>query len=213
MAIGTYSELLTAGANWLARSDLTDRLPEFIALAEAKFNRELRCNQMETRSYTTVNTSATEPEFIALPGDFQTMRRVRLSGVTGKPRLVAVTQHQANVLRTSLDNEAGQPIYYTIMGDEMELVPTPSEAYEIEMVYRANIPALSDSNTTNWLLTLAPDAYLYGMLLESAPYIKDDNRIQVWALGLSSAIDGLNRLSAEQSYGVPMSVQLENPAP
>ena len=50
------------------------------------------------------------------------------------------------------------------------------------MVYRANIPPLA-SNGANWLLTLAPDLYLYGALLESAPYIKEDGRIQTWGLG------------------------------
>jgi hypothetical protein len=213
MSILTYSELQTAVANWLARSDLTDRIPEFITLAEAKFNRELRSIRMEKRSYTSANTATTEPEFISLPSDFQTMRRIRLSGVTGKPQLENVSQQQANALRTEYENISAQPWYFTIQGDEIELIPTPNEDYEIEMVYRANIPALA-SNSTNWLLTLAPDAYLYGALLESAPYIKDDGRIQVWALGLSNAIDSLNRLSAEQSYASgPMAVQLEGPTP
>jgi hypothetical protein len=51
--------------------------------------------------------------------------------------------------------------------------------YTIEMVYRKNIPAFA-TNDPNWLLTLAPDLYLYGALLESAPYIKEDGRIQTW---------------------------------
>jgi len=50
MAISTFAELKTAAANWLDRSDLTDRIPEFIALAEARFNRILRIRAMETVS-------------------------------------------------------------------------------------------------------------------------------------------------------------------
>ena len=49
MAIGTYDELKTAVANWLDRDDLTDRIPEFISLAEARFNRVLRLRSMETK--------------------------------------------------------------------------------------------------------------------------------------------------------------------
>jgi len=49
MAISTYSELQTAVANWLDRDDLTDRIPEFIALAEARFNRVLRLRSMESK--------------------------------------------------------------------------------------------------------------------------------------------------------------------
>lgn len=211
MAIGTYSELQTAVANWLARSDLTDRIPEFITLAEAKFNRELRCARMEKRSYTSVDTGTSEPEFITLPSDFQTMRRLRLSGVTGKPGLENVTPLQAEKLRYDYNNVSAQPYYYTILGDELELIPTPNDDYELEMVYRANVPALA-TYSSNWLLTQAPDAYLYGALLEAAPYIKDDNRIQVWAMGLSHAIDGLNRIGAEQSFA-GSAVMLEGVAP
>ena len=67
------------------------------------------------------------------------------------------------------------------------------------MIYRANIPALSESNTTNWLLTLAPDLYLYGVLLESAPYMKEDERISTWGSGFSTALNDLNNLGARQS--------------
>ena len=199
MAISTYTELLAAGANWLARDDLTSRLPEFVTLTEAKFNRMLFHRQMETRSTTTCDTSDDEPEFISLPTGFQTMRRVRLSSVTGKPRLEFMAQSQLEDYRYSIDNVSDQPVYYTIVGEEMELAPTPNENYTLEMVYRKNIPALA-SNSTNWLLTAAPDAYLYGMLLESAPYIKEDERINTWALGFSTALDQLNKLGDRQSY-------------
>lgn len=199
MAIGTYTELQTAAANWLARDDLTSRIPEFVALAEAKFNRVLMHPKMETRSTSACDTSDDEPEFITLPTDFQTMRRVRLSGVTGKPRLSFMSQTQLDDYRYSIDNVSGQPTYFTIMGTEMELAPTPNENFALEMVYRANIPAMA-SNSTNWLLTLAPDLYLYGTLLESAPYIKEDERIAVWAAGVQTALDQLNAHGHRQSF-------------
>lgn len=200
MAISTYAELLTAAANWLARDDLTDRIPEFVALAEAKFNRTLFHPGMETRSTATVNTSNDEPEFISLPTDFQTMRRVRLSGVTGKPRLEFMAQSQLEDYRYSIDNVTDQPKYFTIMGDELELAPTPNQNYTLEMVYRANIPALSVSNTTNWLLTLAPDLYLYGTLLESAPYTAHDERVALWGTAVRTVIDQLNDIGNRQSF-------------
>lgn len=214
MAITSYTTLCTAVANWLARSDLTDRIPEFITLFEAKANRELRCPQMEKRSYTSVATSNTAPEFISLPSDFQTMRRLRLSGVTGKPRLANVSGQQADMLRYSVANASSQPEFFTIVGNELELIPTPGQDYELEMIYRSNLDPLDNDTASNWLLDLAPDAYLYGALLEAAPYMKDDNRIAVWAAGLTTAFDGLNRLGMEQSYmSGPMSVRIEGPVP
>lgn len=200
MAISNYTELQSATSNWLGgRTDLTARIPEFITLCEAKLNRLLFVPQMETRSTTSADTSDTEPEFITLPADFQTMRRVRLSGVTGKPRLQFMTQTQLDDYRYSIDNVSGQPVYFTIMGDEMELAPTPNEDFELEMVYRKNIPALA-SNSTNWLLTLAPDIYLYGTLLEAMPFIKDDARVSLWASAFSTVLDDLNNLGFRQSF-------------
>ena len=213
MAITTYTELLAAGANWLARDDLTSRIPEFIVLCEAKLNRELFVRQMETRSTTACDTTDTEPEFISLPTDFQSMRRIRLSSVSGKPRLQYLSGAQADELRYGQGNSAAQPAYFTIMGSEIELIPTPDDDYTIEMVYRKNIPAIA-TNSTNWLLTLAPDVYLYGLLLESAPYIKEDERIQVWAAGFSNAVDSLNRLGQLSAFNSgPMQVTVSGYTP
>lgn len=203
MSITDYDTLQSAAIEYLARegdATLIARVPTFIQLFEAKMNRMLFIPQMEKRSTATVNTASTEPEFIALPGDFQSMRTVRLSGVTGKPRLSFMTPTQLEDYRYSIDNVTGQPIYFSVFGDEMELAPTPNEDYTLEVIYRSYIPALSDSNTTNWLLTLAPDLYLYGTLLESAPYIKEDGRIQTWAAGVSTALNDLNNLGARQSF-------------
>lgn len=203
MAITSYSELLTAVENWLARTDLTARIPEFISLAEAKLNRELRFIQSETRSTATVDIASTEPEFITLPGNFQTMRRVRLSSVTGKPGLLFFTNEQINEARYGDSNTTGQPSNFTIFGTEMELWPTPDAAYTIEMVYSTYITALTSSNTSNWLLVLAPDAYLYGTLLEAAPYMRDNDQIGIWSTAFKNTIDSLNKLSQDQRFGAP----------
>jgi len=201
--ITSYATLLTAATEWLARdqdSTLVARIPTFIQLFEAKVNRDLFVPQMETRSTTVVDTASDEPEFISLPSDFQTMRRIRLSSVTGKPPLSFISGTQINTMRNASDNVTGQPTHYSIFGSEIELYPTPNEDYTIEMVYRQRIPALTATNTTNWLLLLAPDFYLYGVLLESAPYIKEDGRLQTWGLGYSSALDGLNNLGFRQVF-------------
>ena len=217
MAINTYATLVTAITEWLAREEdatLVARIPDFITLAEAKFNRVLMHPKMETRSTASIDTGNTEPEFVSLPGDFQTMRRVRLSSVTGKPSLEYLSQTQMADYRYSIDNVTEQPIYYSIMGDELELAPTPNDDYTLEMVYRANIPALTSGNTTNWLLTLAPDLYLYGALLESAPYIKEDERLATWASAVSTVIDQLNTLGERQSTNAgPSTITLPGVVP
>lgn len=213
MAISNYTELLSAVAGWLARDDLTSRIPDFVTLAEAKFNRVLMHPKMEARSTLTVNTLLSSPEFLDLPTDLQTMRSARLSGVAGKPRLSFMTQTQMDDYRYSRDNVTGQPIYFSITGTQMELAPTPNDDYDVEIVYRGNIPALA-TNSTNWLLTLAPDLYLYGALLESAPYIQNDERLGVWASAVSTVIDQLNAHGERQSFNSgPSTISLPGVTP
>jgi hypothetical protein len=163
---------------------------------------------MEARSTALVDMTSNEPEFISLPADFQSMRRARLSSVIGKPSLEFKSGTQMDEYRFCTSDISAQPRYFTVFGDEIELVPTPDQAYTIEMVYRQNIPPLA-SNSPNWLLVLAPDLYLYGALLESAPYIKEDDRIQTWGLGFTTAMNDLNGLGLTSAFNAgPMTVRV-----
>lgn len=200
MSFESYSALQAEIGDYLARNDLTAKIPTFIRLAEAKFNRSLFVRQMEQRATALVYPDSDEPEYISLPLDFQSMRRVRLSSIEGKPRLDFRSGVQIDEYRQNTANVGGIPIYFTIFGDEIELCPTPQDSYTIEMIYRRNIPALSADNPSNWLLELAPDAYLYGALLESAPYTKEDERIATWVAGLTSVIDTLNNLGMASTF-------------
>lgn len=214
--IADYTSLQAAVTEWLARDQdttLIARIPTFIQFAEAKFNRELFVRQMEQRSSATLTSGVTDAEFVLLPPDFQSMRRVRLSSVSGRPRLEFRSGTQMDEFRYTNGDAAGQPQYFTIFGSEIELAPTPNQAYTLEMVYRTIVPPLA-SNTTNWLLQLAPDLYLYGALLESAPYIKEDERLQTWGLGFKTALDGLNNLGLTSTFNAgPMNMRISGVTP
>jgi len=208
MTIASNSDLITACQNWLfGRTDLAARVPEFITLFEAKANRNLLCRQMECRVVATVDMTSIEPEILALPSDFHSMRRVRVispipqegSGAPSKPRLKYATGAQIDDIRQR-HQTPGCPVWFTIFGNEIEVFPDPDIAYQIEMIYRNYIPPLGGTNATNWLLGIAPDAYLYGTLMEAAPYLHEDERIQVWSSGVSAAFEELNQLSKEATY-------------
>lgn len=174
MAIATYAELKTAIGDWLNRDDLDSVIPNFISLAEAQFNRSIRHRKMVTRSDATLDTP-----YFAVPSDWLQTIRFQLNTNPVTP-LLFVTPEQA--LEESMVYSAGQqPLFYTTIGQQFQVVPTPNTSYDAELLYYAKIPALSDSTTTNWLLTESPDLYLYGALIQSAPYLKEDDRINVWA--------------------------------
>ena len=186
MALSNYSELQTAVANWLDRDDLTARIPEFISLCEARFNRSLRIRAMETLD-TSVSTVA-GTKTIALPTGYVQMRDIHL---TGNPivQLQYVTPEIMN--RIHAGSDSGKPTVYTVIGDNISLGPTPDAVYSTSMLYYKTFDALSDSSPTNWVITNAPDVYLYGTLLEAEPFLMNDARVQLWATALTESINTL----------------------
>jgi len=174
MAISTYSELKTAVANWLDRSDLTDVIPDFITLAETRHKRDFKIRRMETR--VTANTIA-DTEYYTLPDDYIAMRNIKLNS-DPKTALEFLTPEIMDRLQAG--SSTGKPKAYSIKGNTIQLRPLPDGVYEIEISYYKTFAALSDSNTTNDMLTHHPDAYLYGALVEAEPYLQNDKRIQVW---------------------------------
>lgn len=208
--IQTATDLQGAIVEWLARDQDTvfiSRIPTFIQLFEAKMNRDLFVRQMELRVTALTDPTASEPEYIAVPADFQSMRRIRLTDVRGKPQLEYKSNAQLDEFRTMDADVPGRPRYFTIFGDEIELAPTPAQVHTLEMVYRQNIPSLN-ANATNWLLAIAPDLYLYGALLETAPYIKEDTRLTTWGTLYAAALSDLNELGQMSTYNAgPLTVR------
>lgn len=177
MAIDTYSNLQTSLQNWLARSDadIMSRIPDFIALAEASFNREVKHWRMAAQA---TLVTVVDTETIALPTDTAEVRAAVIETST-KVVLTLVTPQQ---LATNWpDYSTGVPIEYSIIGSNLHLGRTPDAVYNLKLTYYQKIPALADDATTNWLLTYNPDLYLYGALLQAAPYLRDNNSISTWA--------------------------------
>lgn len=194
MAITTYAELQTAIADFLNRDDLTSAIPTFIDLAEAQMQREIRHYKMMQRSTAPIDT-----RYSALPSGWLETVRFHIVGDQSY-RLELTSMDDMLQLRTA-DSATGRPTHYAHIGSSLEVYPTPDEAYTAELLYYEKIPALSDSNTSNWLLEQAPDAYLYGSLLQSAPYLRDDARAQVWTSFYAGAVASVNNESDRARFG------------
>lgn len=158
MSITSYSELQTAVLNWLGRSSDTEiiaRVPEAIALFEARARRRLKGRVGEVRS---ANASISV-EYTALPSDIVKLRSVRLTGTAPGPVHIVPDE----VLNAISDGSAGNPTRCSQVGTSLRVFPIPSSATPIEIVYTRLAP-LSSAAPTNWLLDLAPDVYLNGTL-------------------------------------------------
>jgi hypothetical protein len=175
MALTTYTELKSSLADWLNRSDLTSVIPDFISLAESQIERQLRTRQMIVRATATIDT-----EYGAVPGDFLETKSLKLN-TNPVTNLTFQTIDALDSLSNTTYLSSGKPLYFTIVGGQIRVLPIPDGSYTAELVYYAKLTKLSSTVATNWLLTQAPDVYLYGALLQAAPYLQDDARIQVWS--------------------------------
>ena len=175
MALTTYTELKASIGDWLNRTDLTSAIPDFISLAEAQIERQLRTRQMIVRSNANFST-----EYGAVPDDFLETRSLKLTGTNPATPLAFQTIDALDSLSRTFSYPS-RPKYFGIVGGQIRLVPTPDATYTTELVYYAKLTKLSSAVSTNWLLTSSPDIYLYGSLLQAAPYLQDDARIPVWS--------------------------------
>jgi hypothetical protein len=187
MAIATYTDLCNQIAEFLNRQDLTAQIPYFVGMAEAAINADdrFRIQQGIVRSQATIDgdqTDAFGQYFLPVPRDYISMQNLRLLELPPPGRLEMVTLTQMDDLRQRL-TAGTNPRYYAVSGGTMEILPAPAvgSEYTMQMVYFAKLPQLSATNPSNWLLHMNPNVYLYGALIHSAPYLKDDERIGVWA--------------------------------
>jgi hypothetical protein len=185
MALTTYTELKTSLADWLNRSDLTTVIPDFISLAEAQIERKLRTRQMIVRATATIDT-----EYGAVPGDFLETKSIKLN-TNPVTNLTFQTIDALDVMKATRYLSSGKPEYFSIVGGQLRVLPVPDGSYPGELTYYAKLTKLSSTNATNWLLAQAPDVYLYGSLLQAAPYLQDDARIQVWSGLYQAGLDDL----------------------
>ena len=185
MAINTYGTLKAAVANWLDRDDLSDRIPEFISLSEAIFNRTLRIRAMETTVSDSTPSGSKED---ALPTGYLQMREIHLE-TSPVVSLSYITPEIMYRIRAGSTNS--KPNSYTIMGDNILFGPTPNSVYTYSMTYYKALSALSDDDPTNWAILNAPDLYMYGTLLQAEPFLMNDERVPLWERGFRQAISDL----------------------
>ena len=149
---------------------------------------------MEERS-----TADIDARYTQLPSGF--MEAVRFHLDADERPIELLTPLALQQRRQQNNDTQGKPSYYAIIAGQIEVWPSPDTAYTGELYYYARTANLSDSNTSNWILQYFPDAYLYGALLHSAPFLVDDQRTATWASLYQTAINGINANNEKAKFG------------
>jgi len=207
--ITDYASLQAELASWLwNRADVVARIPVFIQLAEAQMNRRLQTRLSVARTDITI-----AGETLAVPADFAGAISILL--VSDPLSELGFVTPDGLSLRANGNGASaqGNPDSYTVEGANFRFYPIPSAALAAKLTYRQKIPALSNANISNWLLANHPDAYLYGSLMQSAPWLRDDARVPMWQQAFAQILEDIQSSSdATESLATNLTPQSGAPA-
>lgn len=173
MSIANYSELQTAIINRLHRSGLTALVPDFIALGEARIYRDLRVRCMETAL-----SSAISAGVVALPTGYIELKHAYIDGSPTRK----LQRKTPEFIYTNYPTRSADrcPVYISREADNFIFGPYPDSAYTVKGIYYKRLPALSDTNTTNWFTANAPDLLLFAALVEAADHTSNNAALMKW---------------------------------
>jgi len=189
----SYSELQSAIIAWLDDPTFT-RAGEMISLAEARLSRKLNTPEMEkTATIPLVNGA------FALPADLMAIRAAYIDTAEGRYPLTELSEADYNLIFNP--QRTGIPVNYYISGGTFTVGPLPDLAYSVKLSYKAFLPALSDTNPTNWLLTQAPDLYLSSAIARSELFGWNDGRAAAFGAQEDALLKEVNQQGAKKRYG------------
>lgn len=198
MPFTNYTELRAAVTGWLHRDDLVDQIPDFIDLAERGINRIAQVQAMENTVQLPVAAGA---RVVALPIGFTSPLAVWM-GSTHRRDLTAALPEQFPASLTP-----GRPEYWAIDGTNLAFDCPSDIARTANLRYRGGFK-LSDAAPTNALLTKYPDIYLYGTLLQSAPWIRDFDSIALWREMYARCVKEINATESRARAVAPLRTEL-----
>ena len=196
-----YAELKTNIANYLNRSDLTSEIDIFIDNTEAELNRNLRVADMVKRA-----TATADGQYLSLPNDWLEAINIEITSNDFRP-LMQMSIESLDVYRRSINNKTGQPIYFAVVDNTIELAPSPDASYTLQLTYYGKIDALSDTNTSNFVLSTHPDVYLYGSLKHASVFLMEDERAPLFNAQFEKSLDEIKLQQEKRDFGKGSLVQ------
>lgn len=199
--ITNYSTLQTEVANVLNRDDLTADIPGFIQSAEARLKRDHRAKLLvdATPLSTTASTETT-----TLASDVDSIEALAHDGPTYFGEIDIVDPGKLSDWLGHHGGTTGVPAYAALseVGTTIRLrwAPVPDAQYDLLFQYWAKLTNLSSASPVNRFLQSHPDIYLYAALVESAPFLKDDDRLPMWETILSNRLDDLHRSTQRRTF-------------
>lgn len=175
----TYDSLVADIEKYLERTDTVtiEKIPTFIGLAEQVIAAELKFlgNIVVVQSNMVANNGV-----IQKPARWRKTVSMNVT-VAGERKPVLLRKYEYLREYWPDPTATGEPKYYCDYNyDHWLVAPTPDDDYVYEVLYYERSQPLDSSNQTNWFTQYAPQALLYGSLLQAMPFLKNDERIPMW---------------------------------
>ena len=201
-AFTSYDNLKTNIADYLARQDLTDKIPMFVALAEKRLNRDLRLRQTLQQSTYNLTSGFQVPT----PSDFLEMKDIHIDA---NPIVNLNFKTVSQFYRLSNVSGNGVPVNYTLVSNNFVLAPRPTGSSTINMTYYKIPNILSETNQSNEYLDVCPDLLLYASLVESAPFLMNDERLTTWEALYTRGLTSITKSDEQSEFPAqPLAVQI-----
>jgi hypothetical protein len=192
MALTNYSAFVTTVENYLARTDLSSQIPDFIQMAQFRMTRDLRTERMLK-----VATTAPTDNKVAFPTDFLELREMHFQG---NPPILLEFQSPDLFFRNGQTTLSGRSHYFTMLGTEFQFAPSQDSSYTIQILYYAQPTFISSTVASNLYLAYYPDALLYATLAEAEPYLMNDQRVVTWSSLYDRAIANIKQSDLGATY-------------
>ena len=178
-SVMTYDSLVENIQSYLERTDAAtlDKIPLFIMLAE-----QVIASQIKFLGNLTVNTSTMTADQNVIDKPARWHKTVSMN-ITVAGERFPVFNRRYEYLREYWPDSAATDVpkfYCDYDYTHWMVAPTPAAAYNFEVLYYERVQPLDSSNQTNWFTTYAPQALLYGSLLQAMPFLKNDDRVPMW---------------------------------
>lgn len=171
----TYDSLVTAVEQYLERNDtaVVNQIPTFITLCEYEIAQQIKTlGQQQVVNSTMVINNA----IIAKPARWRKTVSFNVTAPNNTPSPVFLRKYEY-LLNYNTGGTTGLPLYYSDYDYDHWLVsPTPDLAYPFQVLFYERIQPLDSANQTNWITQNAPNAMLFGTLLQAMPFLKNDQR-------------------------------------
>jgi len=190
--ITDHASLLAAVADTLNRTDLTSVIPNFIQQAHDSLELDPRVRKL------TAATLTMDADDEAVPADFESLESMSHDGTTYFGDLEIVGPGQISEKKRQFGT-TGPPAFVAVVDAVFRFAPVPDASYSLKTTYWATLASIVSS--ANWLLTNYPSIYLYATLIESAPYLKDDERVAVWSAMLEDRLEKLHQTTWDAQWG------------